>query len=149
VKIIDAISLTSSGCVVKLYHNMSNHKINTNSFGNAVKRLRGEKRLGLREFCIAADYDPSNWSKVERGVLSPPQDQAVLNRIAVILGLAENSPGRELLFDAASIDVGRIPQYVLEDQELVKRLPVFFRTATGKKPNSEDLLRLAEILRHP
>ena len=118
-----------------------------NIFGEFVKQIRSEKRLGLREFCIAVDYDPSNWSKIERGLLSPPQDQATLNRIAVILDLPENSEKRELLFDYAAIDAGKIPSYVLEDAELVKRLPVFFRTATGKKPSPEELDRLAEILR--
>lgn len=117
-------------------------------FGELIKRLRAEKRLGLREFCIAADCDPSNWSKIERGKLSPPQDRNVLDRIAVILGLPENSEKRDLLFDYAAIDAGKIPPYVLEDAELVKRLPVFFRTATGKKPESEELERLAEILKH-
>lgn len=116
-------------------------------FGELVKKIRSEKRLGLREFCIAADCDPSNWSKIERGILQPPQDQDLLNRISVILGIQENSEERELLFDYAAIDAGKIPQYVLEDSDLVKRLPVFFRTATGKKPTKEQLERLAEILR--
>lgn len=117
-------------------------------FGELVKKLRSEKRLGLREFCIAADCDPSNWSKIERGVLPPPQDQGLLNRVVVILGLAEESKERELIFDYAAIDAGKIPQYVLNDAELVKRLPVFFRTATGKKPATEDLEKLADILKH-
>ena len=118
-------------------------------FGEFIKRIRCEKRLGLREFCIAANYDPSNWSKIERGLMSPPQDQETLNRIAVILEIPENSKERELLFDYAAIDAGKIPKYVLEDAELVKRLPVFFRTATGKKPGPEELAKLAEILRKP
>jgi len=117
-------------------------------FGEFIKKLRSEKRLGLREFCIACDLDPSNWSKTERGVLPPPQDQRVLNRIAVILGVPEGSKEREWIFDYAAIDAGKIPQYVLNDEELVKRLPVFFRTATGKKPTTEDLVKLAEILKN-
>ena len=117
-------------------------------FGEFLKKLRAERRLGLREFCIATGCDPSNWSKIERGVLPPPQDQGLLNRIAVILGLSEDSKERELIFDYAAIDAGKIPQYVLEDAELVKRLPVFFRTATGKKPTTEDLEKLAEILKN-
>jgi transcriptional regulator with XRE-family HTH domain len=117
-------------------------------FGELIKKIRAEKRLGLREFCLAADFDPSNWSKVERGVSSPPQDQKILNRIVAILGLPENSKEKENIFDYAAIDAGKIPQYILNDAELVKRLPVFFRTATGKKPTVEELKRLAEILKH-
>jgi transcriptional regulator with XRE-family HTH domain len=116
-------------------------------FGQLIKQLRSQKRLGLREFCIAASYDPSNWSKIERGMLPPPQDQDVLNRIVAILGVSETSKERDLIFDYAAIDAGKIPQYVLEDAELVKRLPLFFRTAKGKKPTKEELITLAEILR--
>ena len=76
-------------------------------FGELIKRLRSQKRLGLREFCVATDCDPSNWSKVERGMLPPPQDTAVLDRIAVILGLPETSKERDLLFDYAAIDAGK------------------------------------------
>lgn len=115
-------------------------------FGELIKQIRSQKRLGLREFCIAADCDPSNWSKIERGLLPPPQDEEVLNRIVTILGLAETSKEHDLIFDYAAIDAGKLPKYVLEDDELVKRLPVFFRTATGKKPTEEDLRALAEIL---
>lgn len=116
-------------------------------FGEFIKELRAKKRLGLREFCIAADYDPSNWSKIERGVLSPPQEEQTLNRIAVILGISESPNEVEKLFDYAAIDAGKIPQYIMEDADLVKRLPVFFRTASGKKPTTEELERLAEIIR--
>lgn len=117
-------------------------------FGDFIKGIRSAKRLGLREFCIAADCDPSNWSKIERGLLSPPQDQGVLSRIALILGIVENSKEWNLLFDYAAISAGNIPPYVLNDAELVKRLPVFFRTATGKKPTAEELEQLANILRN-
>lgn len=117
-------------------------------FGEFIKKLRADRRLGLREFCIAIDYDASNWSKVEREVMPPPQNQELFDRIAVILGLSENSKEKELICDYAAIDAGKIPQYVLKDAELVKRLPVFFRTATGKKPTKEDLEKLAEILKH-
>ncbi|MGA2544466.1 MAG: helix-turn-helix transcriptional regulator [Verrucomicrobiota bacterium] len=116
-------------------------------FGEFIKQIRSKKRLGLREFCIASDCDPSNWSKIERGMLPPPQDAAVLNRIVAILGVSETSKERDLIFDYAAIDAGKIPKYVLDDAELVKRLPVFFRTAAGKKPTEEELKTLAEILR--
>jgi transcriptional regulator with XRE-family HTH domain len=116
-------------------------------FGQFVKKLRSDKRLGLREFCIASDFDPSNWSKIERGVLTPPQDDGILSRIAAVLGIPENSKDRETLFDYASIDAGKIPPYVMNDEDLMKRLPLFFRTASGKKPTVEELEKLAEILK--
>ena len=117
-------------------------------FGEFIKKIRMEKRMGLREFCTASDCDPSNWSKIERGLLPPPQDQGTLNRIATILGLTDNSKERDLLFDYAAIGAGKIPPYILSDAELVKCLPVFFRTASGKKPTPQEMERLAEILKN-
>ena len=72
----------------------------------------------------------------------------MLNQIAEILKLGEDSKERELLFDYAAIDKGMIPKYVLEDKEVLKRLPLFFRTATGKKPTKDELELLAKILKN-
>jgi len=34
-------------------------------------------------------------------------------------------------FDYATLDSGRIPDYILKDEKLVSQLPVFFRTISG------------------
>ncbi|MBK8000688.1 MAG: hypothetical protein IPK15_18720 [Verrucomicrobia bacterium] len=55
-------------------------------------------------------------------------------------------------FDLAAVDAGRIPDYVLKDQELVSQLPVFFRTLSGQRHSREDLEKLLEMInraRHP
>lgn len=117
-------------------------------FGELVKGLRSKLRLGLREFCQATGEDPSNWSKIERGLLAPPHgDTDRLTRIAQVLQLKEGSEERDNLFIYASTDAGRIPEDVMKDEELLAKLPVFFRTIRGQKPKREDLVRLAEALR--
>lgn len=118
-------------------------------FGEFIKKIRAERRLGLREFCIAADCDPSNWSKIERGVLPPPQDKEAQLKIAATLGISEGGDQWNRLVDLAAVSAGKIPEYVLEDVELLKQLPVFFRTISGKKPTREELIKLAEILKKP
>ena len=55
-------------------------------FGEFIKKRRIDKGLGLREFCKQIEMDASNWSKVERGVLSPPQDEEKLRNIAQYAG---------------------------------------------------------------
>ncbi len=45
------------------------------------------------------------------------------------------------------MDSGRIPDYVLKDEELVEKLPAFFRTLSGKKPSDEELANLIKLLR--
>jgi len=116
-------------------------------FGTFIKELRAKQRLGLREFCLKTGYDPSNWSKIEREVLSPPSDEAMLRKWAKALNLKEGSDDWHNFFNYAAVDSGRIPDYILKDEKLVSQLPVFFRTISGQKPSREDLEKLVEIIR--
>ena len=116
-------------------------------FGTFIKELRARRRLGLREFCLEHGHDPSNWSKIEREVLSPPRDEEILRTWAKQLGLKPNSDDWLKFFDYAAVDAGRISDYVMKDEELLGKLPVFFRTLSGQKPAREDLEKLLEIIR--
>ncbi len=51
-------------------------------------------------------------------------------------------------FDYAAVDAGRIPDHGLKDEELVRKLPAFFRTLSGQKPYPEDLEQLIKIIRN-
>jgi|GEM_PF-2866762 len=74
-----------------------------------IKEIRSRSRVGLREFCLTHGHDPSNWSKVERGVLPPPKDEGLLTEWAQQLGLKPGSEDWFKFFDFAAIDAGRIP----------------------------------------
>jgi hypothetical protein len=87
----------------------------------------------------------------DRGSLKPKLPET-LRAWARQLGLKQGSEDWLRFFDLAAVDAGRIPDYVLKDQELVSQLPVFFRTLSGQKPSREDLEKLLEIInrtRHP
>jgi len=116
-------------------------------FGAFIRERRQELRLGLREFCILAEQDASNWSKVERGQLVPPKEKGILRRIAKALRFEEGTAQFRKLEDLAHTSAGRIPPYIMNDRELVAKLPVFFRTLEGKKPTEAQLRKLAETLR--
>jgi transcriptional regulator with XRE-family HTH domain len=116
-------------------------------FGEFIKQIRAQQRLGLREFCLEHGHDPSNWSKIEREVLPPPRDEATLRTWAKQLGLKQGSDEWLKFFDYAAVDAGRIPDYVLKDEELVEKLPAFFRTLSGNKPTDEELENLIKLLR--
>jgi len=116
-------------------------------FGEFVKQIRVNKRLSLRAFCLQHGHDPSNWSKIERAILPPPKDENILTEWAEQLGLERGSTDWLRFFDYASVDAGRIPDYILEDEKLVEKLPAFFRTLSGQKPDREDLEKLLEIIR--
>jgi transcriptional regulator with XRE-family HTH domain len=116
-------------------------------FGEFIKQIRAQQRLGLREFCLEHGHDPSNWSKIERDVLPPPKDETTLRTWARQLGLKPGTDDWLKFFDYAAVDAGRIPDYVLKDEELVEKLPAFFRTLSGNKPSAEELENLIKLLR--
>lgn len=116
-------------------------------FGNFIKETRIKRRLGLREFCLETGQDPSNWSKTERGLLPPPQDKETLTKIAKVLKIKKNSEEWSQLFDSAALDRGKLPTDIIEDKELLRALPVFFRTLRGQKPCKEELENLVELIR--
>jgi hypothetical protein len=116
-------------------------------FGTFIKELRARQRVGLREFCLEHGHDPSNWSKIEREVLSPPRDEETLRQWAKQLGLKPGSDDWHKFHDYAAVDAGRIPDHVMKDEELLAKLPVFFRTISGRMPSRTRLANLMKLLR--
>jgi transcriptional regulator with XRE-family HTH domain len=116
-------------------------------YGEFVKNRRIEKGISLREFCKALGVDASNWSKVERGLLSPPQDDERLRRIAELLDIEFGSPAWVEMRDLASIGAGIIPKDILSDEHVLKSLPIFFRTLRSDKPTSDELDELISMIR--
>jgi transcriptional regulator with XRE-family HTH domain len=115
------------------------------TFGAFVKEARIRAGLTLRGFCKAMNVDPGNWSKVERGILPPPKRRRILNEIAKSLRFERHSEDWHTLFDLASISF--IPADLLDDQTVVDKLPIFFRTLRGEKPAQEELAALIERLK--
>lgn len=116
-------------------------------FGEFIKSLRNERDIGLREFCRRLSIDASNWSKIERGVLAPPQDGEKLDQIAEVLGLGKDSDLYGELKDKAAIAAGFIPKDILSDKETLNALPMFFRTVRSEKPTPEELDKLIKKIR--
>ena len=114
-------------------------------FSDTIKSLRLEKRLTLRDFCERAGLDPSNWSKVERGVNPPPGDVETLERLADFFGLTGT---KKLAFmDEAALQRREIPSDVAENVILPRALPAFFRAARGHELTEAELKSLAADIR--
>jgi transcriptional regulator with XRE-family HTH domain len=116
-------------------------------FGPLLKELRKQKRITLREFCKRANADPGNVSRIERGIWPPPQDGAILERYAHALGIKEGTDEWYRFFDSAAVDCGIVPRDIMDDDEVVKMLPVFFRTLRGTKPTEAEMRALVEKIR--
>ncbi|MBD3374282.1 helix-turn-helix domain-containing protein [candidate division KSB1 bacterium] len=116
-------------------------------FGDYFKTLRMKTGLTLRQFALGNNFDPGNISKIERGILSPPQSREKLETYAAALNLKEGSDDWYTFFDYAAACSGKIPKDVMDDAELVKKLPLVFRTLRGEKLTDEQLNTLAKLIR--
>lgn len=117
------------------------------TFGEFFREIRATRGQSLRQFCLANGFDPANISRVERGLLSPPESREKLEEYAKALRLKQGSPDWYTFFDLAAAERGRIPQDVLEDEGLVRMLPVLFRTLRGQRVDPDSLDSLIERIR--
>lgn len=116
-------------------------------FGEFIKERRIERDISLRKFCQSIDYDASNWSKIERGLLAPPQEEEKLNKIAKVLGIKKHTDEWQEMIDHARVSANHLPDDISTDKAVLNSLPLFFRTVRSEKPSAEDLDRLLALLK--
>ena len=114
------------------------------AFGEFFKAKRQALGLTLREFCLNHKFDPGNMSRMERGLLAPPQDRGVLEKYAKALEFKSGGDDWYTFFDLAAAAKGRLPEELLEDKEVVAKLPLVFRTLRGKRLTEQRLSALAK-----
>lgn len=114
------------------------------TFADFIREKRITAGLTLREFCRLTGFDASNWSKIERNLLPPPQSRNVLEAIASVLSIVPGSQVYKELMDLAALS--SVPEDLIEP-EILEQLPVFFRTVRGDKPTEDELKTLINKIR--
>ena len=117
------------------------------SFGGFFKTKRQTLELTLREFCLKHKLDPGNLSRLERGLLPPPQDRKLLEQYAEHLEIKSGSADWYTFFDLAAAAKGRLPDDLLEDEAVVAKLPLVFRTLRSKRLTEKQLDELVKKVR--
>lgn len=117
------------------------------AFGKFFKKKRMESGLTLREFCRKHEFDPGNMSKLERGLLPPPQSNEIKEQYAKALGIGKGTDDWFTFFDLAAACSGRLPQDIADDDEVLRALPLIFRTARTAKMDEEGLRKFIEAIR--
>jgi transcriptional regulator with XRE-family HTH domain len=121
--------------------------VQVTTFGQLFKAMRLRLGKTLREFCLEHGLDPGNVSKMERGILPPPQGKEKLEQYATFLGLKRGSTEWFDFFDLAAAEAGRLPPDLADDERLLPKLPAIFRTLRGTKPTQAQLDALVRLLR--
>ena len=117
------------------------------TFGEFFKEKRIALRKTLRQFCSENKLDPGNISRLERGIMLPPQGNDKLVEYARYLQIKKGSDDWYRFFDLARIEVGRIPDEILTDRTVVASLPILFRTLRGQKISEKKLEKLVELIK--
>jgi len=116
-------------------------------FGEFFKEKRMTLGLTLREFCRENGFDPGNISRLERGILPPPQGEEQRIRYAEALGIKKGSDDWLKFFDNAAAGLGQVPYDILSDERLLAKLPLLFRTVRGADFSREELEKMIDELR--
>ena len=114
-------------------------------FSELLKKLRLEKKLTLRECALKLEVDPSNWSKMERGINPAPKHRDILKRWATFFKLTDR-PKQEF-FDTAALSRHEIPYDIASDETLLSKMPAFFRSIRGAELNDRELREFVKEMR--
>ncbi len=117
------------------------------TFGEFFKEKRINLKKTLRQFCADNKLDPGNISRLERGIMPPPQGSDKLEEYAKYLHIKKGTDDWYKFFDLAAVEAGRIPAELLKDARVAASLPILFRTLRGKKISEKKLDELVEMIR--
>jgi transcriptional regulator with XRE-family HTH domain len=102
------------------------------NFGAVFRGRRKALGLSQSEFCRRNGFDKGNISRLERGLVPPPQDPQLLESYAKALKLETGTGEWERFFDLAAAATGRVPVDLLEDQRTMRELPKLLRKARAR-----------------
>jgi transcriptional regulator with XRE-family HTH domain len=98
------------------------------NFGDFFTAKRKGLKKTLREFCRENGFDAGNISKLERGILKPPQSKEKRVQYATALGIKEDTDDWLEFCDLATISAGKIPTGIVNNKELMEEVPILFRS---------------------
>lgn len=112
-------------------------------FGDYLRERLIEKKMSLRALAKKTGIDPSNLSKIERGVAYPPQKKETLQKLAQSLDL--DGDAERHFYDLAAQVNGMFP----DDLELIKQneaIPLLLRTIQNRRLTYQKTMELANLV---
>jgi len=82
-----------------------------------------------------------------RGILPPPHGEEQRIRYAEALGIKRGSDDWLRFFDYAAAGLGQVPNDILNDEKLLAKLPLLFRTVRGADLSREELEKMIDEIR--
>lgn len=117
------------------------------NFGEYFAQLRRKRKMTLRAFCLKNGFDPSNISKLERGLFKAPQEDYNLRKYAKALGIKDGSDDWMTFFDLAAASNKTFEVKNISDEALLEKLPVLFRAIDREDLREEELDELISLIK--
>ena len=123
-------------------------------FGVLLKANRESKGLSIREFCRKAKADPSNISKIERGLMNPPKKKEIINRYSYALGLTPAAQtelyqaacrDNMLVPDPSHEEVQKLIRKFLKIGDLIDQRQIIIRCSHNRPEETEEYRFLEEL----
>ncbi|MFY9925873.1 MAG: helix-turn-helix domain-containing protein [Opitutaceae bacterium] len=118
-------------------------------FGDFVRNTRMGKGLTARIVASSAEMLPSNFSKLEHGLLTPPRDAEKQRKLLGALNILVGSADAEKFFDLAAKAANSTPidlAQIISENETV---PLLLRTIGNKRLSEDQIRRLVAIVHAP
>jgi len=123
---------------------MKGDNLTFSEFFNSKRLSMG---LTLRRFCANKGYDVAYISRLENGLMAPPEDPEKLKALAFALELEESSIDWVTFFDLAATVKGKLPEDLKRDTRIMTVLPAFYRTIRKKDIAKTDIDKLIKLLK--
>jgi hypothetical protein len=116
-------------------------------FGEFVKSTRLRSNIIARTAASNADMLPSNFSKMEHGVLAPPRDASKQKKLLAAIGIQSGTEEAMRFFDLAGAATGAVPVDLVDIISEDEARPLLLRTIDNKRLTETEVKKLIDIVR--
>ncbi len=116
-------------------------------FGQYLKSLRKASGKAARIVALEAGMQPSNYSRLEYGVLNPPQTRPKLDRLAKAVGILDSKSEMAKFYDLAAAANKSIPLDLADIISRDEAVPLMLRTFGNKKLTKQDVEEIVKLVR--
>jgi len=117
------------------------------AFGTYLKSLRKASGKAARIVALEAGMQPSNYSRLEYGVINPPQIKAKLDRLARAVGIIDNEAEMARFYDLAAMANQSIPLDLADIISKDDAVPLMLRTLGNKRLTKQEVEEIVRLVR--
>jgi transcriptional regulator with XRE-family HTH domain len=116
-------------------------------FGKYLKGLRKASGKAARIVALEAGMQPSNYSRMEYGVINPPKPKSNLDRLAKAVGILDSKEQMAHFYDMAAAALKSVPVDLADIISKDDAVPLMLRTIGNKKLTKQEVDEIVSLVR--